>query len=93
VLVSNAWDGEFGIEIANHYGTKATGKIHARRSSKSIKLDGVDKLKLSRVDRITSRIPSRNDDRVPYRVSWRLVNVRSCAVAARHRTDLRGCAS
>lgn len=75
LLVENVWDdGEFDIEIANHYGTEPSGKIHARRFPVSIKLDGIDRLKLGLVDGDPGRVSLRNDDAVPYPVSWKLIN-------------------
>jgi hypothetical protein len=75
LLVENAWDdGEFDIEIANHYGNETSGKVHVRRFPVSIRLDGQDRLKLALVDGTPSRVPLRNDDGVPYAVSWKLIN-------------------
>lgn len=75
LLVENAWDdGEFDIEIANHYGSESSGKIHARRFPISIQVDGIDRLKLALVDGDPTRVPLRNDDAVPYPVSWKLIN-------------------
>jgi hypothetical protein len=48
LLLENVWDdGEFDVEIANHYGTEPSGIVHARRLPISIKLDGIDRLKLA----------------------------------------------
>lgn len=75
LVVENAWDdGEFDIEIANHYGTESSGTVHARRFPISIRLDGLDRLKLALSDSISTGIPVRNDDDLQYPVEWRLIN-------------------
>jgi len=75
MIVEDDWDdGEFDIELSNHYGTEKIGRVHVRRFPISIKLDGGDALKLGLVDGTTTRVLLRNEDPLTYPISWRLVN-------------------
>jgi hypothetical protein len=75
VLVRGVWDdGEFDIDLTNHYGTEKIGKVHVKRIAVGIKLEGTDRLKLALVDGTQTRILVRNDDPRPYAVTWRLMN-------------------
>src|SRR5437660_8323298 len=75
VLVNSVWeDGEFDVDLTNHYGTEKIGKVHVKRIPVGIKLDGTDRLKLALVNGIQTRIMLRNDDPRSYRLTWRLLN-------------------
>jgi hypothetical protein len=75
VFVTGVWeDGEFDIDLTNHYGTEKMGKVHVKRIPVGIRLEGTDRLKLALADGTQTRIMVRNDDPRSYSVTWRLVN-------------------
>lgn len=75
VLVSRVWDdGEFDIELTNHYGSEKVGKVHVKRVPVGIKLEGTDRLKLALIDGVQARIMVRNDDALSYSITWKLIN-------------------
>jgi hypothetical protein len=75
LVVQDVWeDGEFDIEVTNHYGTEVSGKVHVRRFPVSVKLDGTERLKLGLLDGMPMRLSLRNDDPVYYPVAWKVVD-------------------
>src|SRR6202043_3574334 len=63
VILRNDWeDGEFDVDLTNHFGAEKVGKVHVRRIPVGIKLEGADRLKLALVDGVQTRIMLRNDD-------------------------------
>jgi hypothetical protein len=74
-ILRNDWeDGEFDIDLTNHFGAERVGKVHVRRIPVGIKLEGTDRLKLALLDGVQTRILLRNDDPKTYSVTWKLLN-------------------
>ena len=89
-VVRGAWeDGEFDIDVTNHYGAEKIGKVHVRRLPVGIKLEGADRLKLALVDGVRTRIMVRNDDPENYSVTWKLVNGEEICSGPKDPIDLK----
>jgi len=74
-ILRNDWeDGEFDVDLTNHFGSEKVGKVHVRRIPVGIKLEGTDRLKLALVDGVQTRILLRNDDPKTYSVTWKFLN-------------------